>query len=250
MGVVASRVDDRILEPHSPELALVDPELRALALSLLAPTTPDSLLVSARSRPPDLLESIEPCTGPLVLARRLLASEGPMFRVALTFATLLAAFLGVLAGMGGHPSTAAVSSAAPTQVEPEPTASATTGKSEPLVPRVLPAPALRPAVNSAQRPRSSSKAPAASSPAQTAVRRFAWAEDATASAYRFELFRGQTLILRRETRAPYLQVPATWRSFGKTFMLAPGKYRWYVWPILDGRPSARAIVQAVLEIQG
>jgi hypothetical protein len=253
MGVVASsRADDCMLEPHSPELALVDPELRALARSLLE--LPDETpLVPAVQHSPGILDSACPRPGPLVLARRQLVSEGPMFRIALTFAILLAAFLGVLAGMGGGPSPAALSIGSPAPVVRQQAAPAVpVNQPESAIAPTIPLPALAKPVDKARSTRSSPETKTSRSranPGATAARRFVWAQDATASAYRFELFRGRKLILRRDTEAPYLQVPASWRSSGKTFALAPGSYRWYVWPIVDGRRSVQAIVQAALDIR-
>ena len=42
--------------------------------------------------------------------------------------------------------------------------------------------------------------------------------------------------------------PAALDVRGRTRHLAPGEYRWYVWPVTSGRRAARAIVQARLTI--
>jgi hypothetical protein len=49
------------------------------------------------------------------------------------------------------------------------------------------------------------------------------------------------------TRAQ-IEIPATWESGGKVHRLEPGAYRWYVWPIVDGKRAPTAIVQAKLAV--
>jgi hypothetical protein len=69
-----------------------------------------------------------------------------------------------------------------------------------------------------------------------------------ASGYRVEIRRGPSRIFVRETKKPEATVPPTWRLDGRRQALRPGEYRWYVWAIVSGRRSARAVVQASLSI--
>ena len=97
------------------------------------------------------------------------------------------------------------------------------------------------------------KAPATSirvapSPSPPKERTFAWAPDPSADGYRFELFRGARLLYGTETAKASVVVPATWTENGARRSIAPGSYRWYVWPIVDERRLANAIVQARLDV--
>lgn len=82
-----------------------------------------------------------------------------------------------------------------------------------------------------------------------AKRRFAWAPVDGASGYRVELFRGDERVFSTSTTHPALSIPAHWTYGGIRRSLQPGEYRWYVWPVISGARSARAIVQASLVIE-
>lgn len=81
-------------------------------------------------------------------------------------------------------------------------------------------------------------------------RRFAWAPSPGASGYHVELFRGSALIFRAETKKPEVLIRRRWRLNGRDRRLEPGAYRWYVWPLVDGRRKAKAIVQAKVVVPG
>ena len=100
----------------------------------------------------------------------------------------------------------------------------------------------------AEAPEASAPAPSPGPSLQPEVRRFAWAPVKGATGYRVEIHRGLTRIFVRETRKPQVTVPRMWKESGRTRALGPGEYRWYVWPIVSGRRSARAVVQASLSI--
>lgn len=80
------------------------------------------------------------------------------------------------------------------------------------------------------------------------ARRFAWAPVKAASGYHVEIRQGSRLIFTHETTGPEVTVPRSWTTSGETHALQPGQYRWYVWPIVSGRRSTRAVVQAALSI--
>lgn len=248
---MSSLTGQPLTQPQSPELALVDPELRAVARSLLP--LPSDSLACARSRP--VLEqraAVHPTLPTVVRAQ--IAREGPMFRVALALAAVLAAVLGMLAGAQDHRSRTAVPFLPPAM------SSATIDP--PAVPTVDPERPLerarRPTVQSRAdaKPTAQPKRQRPASPSrlradrpQFPSRRFAWAPVAAASGYRFELFRGPNLVYRRDTTEPQLVVPRAWNLAGRKRTLTAGAYRWYVWPVVDGRRAAQAVVQAELRVR-
>jgi hypothetical protein len=82
------------------------------------------------------------------------------------------------------------------------------------------------------------------------ARRFAWAPVKDAGGYWVEIRKGSTLIFARETKRPEIEIPRTWKRSGVRQVLRPDEYRWYVWPIVAGRRSTKAVVQASLSIPG
>ena len=89
--------------------------------------------------------------------------------------------------------------------------------------------------------------PRATAPAPTA-RRFAWAPIDGASGYLVKFFRGSTLVFAHETSHTVLEVPARWRHGGLERSFRPGEYRWYVWPVIDGKRAALAAVRTTVSI--
>jgi len=80
------------------------------------------------------------------------------------------------------------------------------------------------------------------------ARRFAWAPVKAAEGYHVELYRGSDRVFAGESRVPTISVPARWTYAGKTRTLAPGDYRWYVWPVTSGTRGVNAIVQTTLVV--
>ncbi len=58
----------------------------------------------------------------------------------------------------------------------------------------------------------------------------AWAPVKGASYYNVQIFRGSRKVLSAWPKQPRLHLPRTWSFEGKPDRLAPGRYRWYVWP--------------------
>ena len=81
-----------------------------------------------------------------------------------------------------------------------------------------------------------------------APRRFAWAPVEGASGYHVEFFRGSARVFSADTRGPDVSLPRAWKLGGERRTLVPGEYRWYVWPIVAGRRSSKATIQAQLVV--
>ena len=79
-----------------------------------------------------------------------------------------------------------------------------------------------------------------------------WPAVAKASAYAVEITRNGKSIYSATTSVPHIRVPGRWRRDGRTMTLAPGTYRWSVWPIvLDGATTRKVpptVVASKLEI--
>ena len=80
------------------------------------------------------------------------------------------------------------------------------------------------------------------------AKRFVWAPAPGAAGYRVQIFRASTLVFSADTSEPSTTVPATWTQGGARRSLDPGTYRWYVWPLVEGRPASKAIVQSTLVV--
>lgn len=87
------------------------------------------------------------------------------------------------------------------------------------------------------------------SASEAAARRFAWAPVPDASGYRVEFFRGDLRIYSADTSRPQLALPSRWDLAGRSYRLSPGKYRWYVWPVISGLRRSQATVQAELVVR-
>jgi len=66
--------------------------------------------------------------------------------------------------------------------------------------------------------------------------------------YHVELFRGPTKIFESDPKSATVTIPARWTFAGRSQSLEPGDYRWYVWPLVTGRRTAAATVQAKLVV--
>lgn len=69
--------------------------------------------------------------------------------------------------------------------------------------------------------------------------RLAWVRVARARYYNVQLFRGREKILSAWPSRPHLQLRRRWRYDGRIFELAPGRYRWQVWPGFGRRAQGR-----------
>jgi hypothetical protein len=111
-----------------------------------------------------------------------------------------------------------------------------------------PQPARNAASEGANKGSAPTRSPRPSTGATAGARRFAWAPVAGSTGYHVELFRGSALVFRDETTKPEIVIRNRWRLDGRLRRLEPGSYRWYVWPLVNGRRTASAIVQARLVV--
>lgn len=241
MAAVESNATPRLAETYSPELVLVDPELAELARASLPASTDtighlgDAARVRALRRLSYGAEQTDDLEEAVFASRAASWRKVCAVGAGLIVTTVLAVL--VLDGNGrGREATQTLtaSSTGDVQTPPAVNGPATTP------PRKSPSP--RP---QRPKPRSAGSVPARSAPVP---RTFAWAPVNRASGYRFELFRDDSLVLGRDTRAPRLSVPTRWTFGGEEHRLNRGTYRWYVWAIVDGKRGSSAIVQAALQV--
>jgi len=216
----------RELDIVSPELALVDPDLGLAARALLA----------------DIPGIVQPAASPAPIgtamfgwrvasspARPVRERHSRRLLVGVAAATMLALLLfDVRVEVGERP---AVADSSPSEIPPASSAGPVPGPSGPAT-----APPTRRATTN--------------KPFRATDRRFAWAPVTGASGYHVEFFRGSARVFADETTDPLLTVPAKWTLDGSKRALWPGTYRWYVWPIVEGRRQPHAVVQATLSIPG
>jgi hypothetical protein len=266
-------------EPVSPELALVDPELRERLRDLLpeieleppppvlrALPDPESEADRALTPPPELVEAPGPVPAPVAtLPVRpapvyLYPTRGERMRsfakaFALGAAAATVITVGVVAELGDGPAATEDPGTTPPRVAapvPVPAPSDTSGGSTITKPatgtKTQPKGATKPKIaagkSSAPRQQKAPPPPAASSE----PRRFAWAPVEGAVGYRLELFRGDRQVFETRTKQPVYELPTRWRHDGVTQTLTTGDYRWYVWPLLANGQSRAAVVQARLTV--
>ena len=67
----------------------------------------------------------------------------------------------------------------------------------------------------------------------------AWRKVQGASYYNVQLYRGNRKILSLWPNRTSFRLPKTWSFEGRSYLLAAGRYRWYVWPGLGPRSKQR-----------
>ena len=218
----------------SPELALVDPSLRAAAQKRIPDVTDRALRSLPTASPPlsngherfiTLARAVEVADGSERSSRdrrsqswRLVAGVASVTVLGLLLVDVRAPLDKTPAS--GKPSAIAMSGDATTAQDAQP--------------RRSPTPEARNGSSVRTPPQS---------------RRFALAPVDNASGYHVEFFRGSSRVLARNTHQSQITIPAEWGLDGRRESLVPGEYRWYVWPIISGRRAARAIVQAELAVR-
>jgi hypothetical protein len=210
----AARAMETLEEPISPELALVDPELRRRSLACL-PDQPWIAFVQ-----PAAPRDAAPVPGSPPKPRRL-ASR--LAVAAVCVAAVIAALIAV-----------ELTRPAPTVEEVPPAA-----------------PAVPASAQTAAVPRASH--PVRGVEGRGRQREFAWAPVPGAASYRFALARGATQILSARTPEARIDIPPFWRFRGRDYRLRPGTYRWAVRPAFRAQGRIRygkPVVSSRLTVTG
>jgi hypothetical protein len=109
----------------------------------------------------------------------------------------------------------------------------------------------KPAAKASARKRPAGNASATKRPA-SAMRTFVWVPVRGADGYEVQFFRGPRRVLITRTANPRLRLPRDESGDRRgRFVVVPGTYRWYVWPLFRSSSKVRrgeAIVQARLVV--
>lgn len=212
-AIAAERRNGTLVEPVSPELALVDPELRdraravlplpverpaAVRVAVVPPAPPAPAAAPRDAAPPRERSCVVPSllaglAGALVVALAATFSGPPDYR------------LPAVPSGGGAPL-------------------------EPSLPGGTDATAPAPAPPTG---------PAASVPARRPAP-LSWQAVPGAAAYEVVVRRGSRIVLVARTGEPRLVLPARWRFDGRELALEPGVYRWSAWATNAGEPGRPA----------
>jgi hypothetical protein len=273
------RWDSALEGPISPELVLVDPDLRELVLRSEpdgteielggSATEPDGSAPFPRPKPQSAVAELrerveeEPAAVTSGVARRRwrgIALAG--------FCAALAA-VGVGFAITGLPDFSGTKSGSP-QLDRSARTTHRAGKTHQ---RVVP-PAAKPA--KAPTAATPAKSPTTATPAKArksrgggtattpvprptkvlrpptqapAPRRFAWPPVPGATAYKVAVYKGDVPVFSAQTAHTSIVIPERTRRSGSGPGLEPGTYKWYVWPVHGGRPDGVAVVRSTFVVR-
>jgi hypothetical protein len=271
----------------SPELVMVDPELRDRL---------DSLPLPPRWLPPEPEPAPEPEAEPEPLPLRVAEPPPPPPEPELPPAArrrrrwplLLVALVGLAAGgaavavfaLGSNDDASPVvapatsvsttghigrpaSSAPVTTVAPPPSTAPTTTAAAarttthratatpPVATHTTPAQTTKPKPQTtAPKPPPASTKPKPAATPVTSHQKLAWAPAAGARAYDVELLRGAATVYVARTTQPSIVIAVTKGARPPAGAVSAGTYEWVVWPIVGGHRSAQAIVRSQLHLAG
>jgi hypothetical protein len=223
-------------EQLSPELVLVDPDLRRLVIEQGASDLLDLPSKGARDQAATRA-SAPPAAGS---ATRQVGRRTRLLLAALAGSALT--LIGVFAGsmVSSHPArvTSSVAVARFAQVPNQSAHRVAVAK-----------PSLKSAATSPPasevKPPSKRQSQVSPTPAPE-VRRFAWAPVAGATAYEVAFYRSNIRVYRARTRRAVVSIPEG--SGGSKPTLVPGTYEWYVWPVRNGRRDQVAVVRSQIVV--
>ena len=113
--------------------------------------------------------------------------------------------------------------------------------------RPTPAHTSTPAVSTA-----SPASPTTSPRTGSAGRDFVWAPVKGVSRYDIQIRRAGKIIYSTTTSAPRVSIPREWQRSGRTLVLSPGTYQWYVWPMVgpgEGSRRGAAVVATTFTVR-
>ena len=200
------------VDPVSPELALVDPELAEQARALL-PDGP-GIRIAGRGGTIELI----PFSVPAIPSRSRVRRPFTIAAVLLTAA--------LVAGIG--------SGVAWSVLGREPAARSSASVVAPTVPSTPTAPAPRPPTTPNRSESNGVEPP-----------RFVWPAEPGVNRYRVALYRGGRQIFERDVRTTALELPRSWTHDGRVYRLTRGTYRWIVWPLV-GRGATSHLGPAIV----
>ncbi len=241
LPTVSTCIEPPGYEPVSPELALVDPELRRLLLA------GDPRALWFRVGEPPLAQTAPwPPIAPAPEARP--RSRWRTWEVAAAASGAVIAML-VANALGALPDPGRSSPI----LEPAASVSASSGgkASVPAPSHAVstrPRRAVRPAPPKAKRPAPTK--PKRPAPARPTVvhQQLEWAPVQAADSYEVALYRGATRVFSERTRRASIEIGIARSPAGAVGhrALSPGTYTWYVWPWRGGHRLGRAVVASKL----
>jgi hypothetical protein len=235
-------------EPISPELVLVDPSLRDLILSSGPESTWDQPAWSVPE--PELRPRAK--DGPPVGAKRrwVALAAAAVCGSAATFAAGFA-LAGIRFDDTNSAAPAPVSSAQASDITPTTRARTPPAAAGHAVGKTdqgkLPVPAPRAGTTA---PQPTKVAAAQKPPAPAAPRRFAWPPAPGATSYQVAVYKDDIQVFRARTARTSIVIPDRSSQSRSSRPLVPGTYRWYVWPIHNGRTDTVALVRSTFVVRG
>jgi hypothetical protein len=226
-------------EPISPELVLIDPGLRRLVLGEAqderAHLNGSALELTSGTGEP-------PATHPTAAA----SPSGRRRWTGLAIAALCGSIATVVVGLAFaafSTSSGDTGSQAASRGAEDPTAS--TSRTVPVFRNPQESQDARSDRRAATTP--SRTVPGRPPTAATPPRRFAWAPVSGVAVYEVAFYRANVPVFRARTKSPSIVVPERARRTGKR-LLGPGTYKWYVWPVRNGRVASVALVSSTFVV--
>jgi hypothetical protein len=251
-------------EPISPELVLVDPDLRSLLFS--------SEPISGSRFPGPTLVSVPAETADSLLTLRLAGRSLSIRRgwVGLALAGLCGSIVTIGVGLAiaagpfdsandrseaaaGKTKAAAgktKTTAGKTKTTADKTKAATVTGAQALPVIAKPnqgqdGASTRSVTTTPSRPTNQSRSP---TPAAASPRRFAWAPAPGATSYEVAIYKADVRVFRARTTTASIVIPERTQRTGSSPLLGPGTYQWYVWPVRHGRRDSVALVRSTLVV--